>query len=72
MESLLLALRSKEGRVSLIIMVVGILVACVGGHLLREQTVACDIVVVVGSVVSMIGVEQFCRLIIHFRDDQDK
>ena len=73
MESLLMALRSKEGQFHLIVLALGIVVACVGGYLLRNSSVLCDIVVVAGSVISMIGAEQFCRLIIQYRgDDGDK
>lgn len=71
MESLLLALRSKEGRGALIGMAVGILVACLGGYLLRDSSMACDIVVLAGSVFSMVGAEKFCRLIIQFRGDDE-
>ena len=71
MESLKKALHSKEGRSSLIGMMVGILVACVGGYLLQDNTIACDVVVVAGSIFSMIGVERFCRLIISYRDGND-
>lgn len=71
MESLLLALRSKEGRGALIGMAVGILVACLGGYLLRDSSMACDIVVLAGSVFSMVGAEKFCRLIIQFRGDEE-
>ena len=69
MESLLLALRSKEGRGALIGMAVGIVIACLGGYLLRDSSLACDIVVLAGSVFSMVGAERFCRLIIQFRGD---
>lgn len=68
MESLKMAVQSKEGRTSLIGMVFGILVACGGGYLLRDNTIACDIVVVAGSLFSMVGVEQFCRLIVSFQN----
>ena len=71
MESLLLALRSKEGRGALIGMAVGIVIACLGGYLLRDSSLACDIVVLAGSVFSMVGAERFCRLIIQFRCDED-
>ena len=71
MESLLLALRSKEGRGALIGMAVGIVIACLGGYLLRDSSLACDIVVLAGSVFSMVGAERFCRLIIQFRGDED-
>lgn len=71
MESLLLALRSKEGRGALIGMAVGIVIACLGGYLLRDSSLACDIVVLAGSVFSMVGAEKFCRLIIQFRGDDE-
>lgn len=71
MESLLLALRSKEGRGALIGMAVGIVIACLGGYLLRDSSLACDIVVLAGSVFSMVGAERFCRLIIQFRGDDE-
>ena len=68
MESLKKALRCQEGRSSLIGMAVGILVACLGGYLLRDYAVICDIAVLAGSLFSVVGVERFCRLIIAFRD----
>ena len=71
MESLLLALRSKEGRGALIGMAVGIVIACLGGYLLRDSSLACDIVVLAGSVFSMVGAERFCRLIIQCRGDDE-
>ena len=71
MESLLLALRSKEGRGALIGMAVGIVIACLGGYLLRDSSLACDIVVLAGSVFSMVGADRFCRLIIQFRGDDE-
>ena len=71
MESLLLALRSKEGRGALIGMAVGIVIACLGGYLLRDSSLACDIVVLAGSVFSMVGAERFCRLIIQLRGDDE-
>ena len=71
MESLLLALRSKEGRGALIGMAVGIVIACLGGYLLRDSSLACDIVVLAGSVFYMVGAERFCRLIIQFRGDDE-
>ena len=71
MESLLLALRSKEGRGALIGIAVGIVIACLGGYLLRDSSLACDIVVLAGSVFSMVGAERFCRLIIQFRGDDE-
>ncbi len=71
MESLKMALQSKEGRANLIGMVLGIIVACGGGYLLRENTIACDIIVVAGSLFSMVGVERFCRLIVSFQNKND-
>ena len=71
MESLLLALRSKEGRGALIGMAVCIVIACLGGYLLRDSSLACDIVVLAGSVFSMVGAERFCRLLIQFRGDDE-
>ncbi|MDY3781570.1 MAG: hypothetical protein SOZ90_05255 [Candidatus Faecousia sp.] len=50
-------------------MAVGIVVACVGGALTQSSTVLCDLVVIVGSVISMAGAEQFCRLIVHFQGE---
>ena len=69
MGSLTKALRSKEGRAHLFVMFLGILIACAGGYLFRTSAVLCDIVVIVGSVVSMAGAEQFCRLIVRFQSD---
>lgn len=71
MESLKMALQSKEGRANLLGMVLGIIVACGGGYLLRENTIACDIIVVAGSLFSMVGVERFCRLIVSFQNKND-
>ena len=71
MKSLKMALQSKEGRANLIGMVLGIIVACGGGYLLRENTIACDIIVVAGSLFSMVGVERFCRLIVRFQNKND-
>lgn len=69
MESLTLALKSKEGKLHLLLMAVGIVVACVGGALTQSSTVLCDLVVIVGSVISMAGAEQFCRLIVRFQGE---
>jgi len=69
MESLTKALRSKEGRTHLFVMFLGILIACAGGYLTQASAMLCDIVVIVGSVISMAGAEQFCRLVIRFRED---
>ena len=69
MKSLLMAVRSKEGRVALVIIAVSIIGICVGGYLLRDNPSVCDIVVIVFSVLSIVGAEQFCRLIIQFRKE---
>lgn len=71
MESLQMALQSKEGRANLIGMILGIIVTCGGGYLLRDNTIACDIVVIAGSLFSMVGVERFCRLIVSFQNKSD-
>lgn len=71
MNSLLMAFRSKEGRGALTCMAAGILVACLGGYLLRGSSLACDIAVLAGSLFSMVGAEKFCRLIIQFRGEDD-
>lgn len=68
-EGLTLALKSKEGKLHLLLMAVGIAVACIGGALTQSSTVLCDLVVIVGSVISMAGAEQFCRLIVHFQGE---
>ena len=69
MDSLLAALRSKEGRVHLCVMAVGIVVACLGGFLFKDAGIACDIAVIAGSGISMVAVDQFCRLVIRLRGD---
>ena len=53
----------------MLLMAVGIAVACIGGALTQSSTVLCDLVVIVGSVISMAGAEQFCRLIVHFQGE---
>ena len=70
MESLKMALHAKEGRTSLIGMVIGIVIACAGGYLLQGDPLLCDVAVIAGSLLSVVGVEQFCRLIIRFRDEK--
>lgn len=69
MNSLLAALHSKEGKKALIGMVVGIIIACGGGYLVQDNDTLCDIVVIAGSIFSMVGAEQFCRLIIRYREE---
>ena len=71
MESLKMALSTKEGRSSVIGMIIGILVACGGGYLLRDHAVLCDVIVIAGSLFSMVGVERLCRLIISFQNKDD-
>ena len=66
-----MALHSKEGRTSLVGMFFGILVACVGGYLLQNDPVLCDVVVIAGSLFSVVGVERLCRLIIGFQNESD-
>ncbi len=69
MKSLLMAVRAKEGRIALIIMAVSIVGICVGGYLLRDNSSVCDIVVIAFSVLSFVGAEQFCRLVIRLRKE---
>ena len=69
MKGLTRTLRSREGRIHLLMIVVGILIACVGGAVTQSSDVLCDIVVIVGAVVSMVGAQQFCRLLIKLRDE---
>ena len=71
MESLKMALRAKEGRVSLIGMAGGILLACGGGYLFQGDPILCDVAVIAGSLFSVVGVEKFCRLIIGFQNKSD-
>ena len=70
MKSLTRALRSREGRMHLLAMAVGILIACVGGAVTQSSDTLCDIVVIVGAVISMVGAQQFCRLLIKLRDEE--
>ena len=69
MNSLKMAIRSKDGKTCILGMIAGILFACIGGYLLQDSTPVCDIVVLSGSLFSMVGAEKFCRLIIQFRQE---
>lgn len=69
MKSLLLAIRSKEGKSSLIGIAVGILITCLGGYFLKDNVVMCDFVCIAGAIFSMVGAERICRLIIQIREE---
>lgn len=69
MKSLIMAFKSKEGKVALIGMVVGIVISCVGGLIFEDSVVLTDFIVIAGAIFSMVGAEQFCKLIIHFREE---
>lgn len=69
MKSLIMAAKSRDGKVALIGIVIGIVVSCVGGYLLENRPVLCDVVCIGGALFSMVGAEQFCRLIIQFREE---
>lgn len=69
MKSLIAAAKSRDGKVSLIGIVVGIVVSCVGGFIFDGRPVLCDVVCIGGALFSMVGAEQFCRLIIQFREE---
>ncbi len=69
MQGLLLALKSKQGKSNLIGMAAGILFSCIGGYFLQDNVLLCDFVVLAGAIFSMVGAEQFCKLIIHFQQE---
>ncbi len=69
MKSVISAFKSRKGQISLMVMAAGIIVAAGGGYLLQNNNTLCDIVCIAGAVFSMIGAEQFCRLIIKYREE---
>ena len=69
MKSFMMALKSKEGKSSLIGMAVGIIAATVGGYIFEDRVVLCDFVVLASAIFSMVGAERFCRLIIMYREE---
>ena len=69
MKSLVMAFKSKEGKTALIGIAVGIIVSCVGGYIFEENVVLTDFIVIAGALFSMVGAEQFCKLIIRFREE---
>ena len=64
-----MAFKSKEGKFSLICIVIGILISCVGGSIFEKNVVLTDFIVIAGALFSMVGAEQFCKLIIKFREE---
>lgn len=69
MQSLFLVLKSKEGRIALISIIIGILAASIGGYFTKDNDVLCNFVVIFSSIISMIGLERFINLLIMFRDE---
>lgn len=69
MKSLIMAFKSKEGKFALISIVIGIIVSCVGGSIFEKNVVLTDFIVIAGALFSMVGAEQFCKLIIKFREE---
>lgn len=69
MKSLVMALKSKNGKAALTGMVIGILVASIGGYFLQDNIILCDVVCISGAIFSMVGAEQFCKLIIQYREE---
>mgnify|MGYP003302519317 CR=1 FL=1 len=69
MKSLVMAFKSRQGKTALIGMVIGIVVASVGGFIFEDNVVMTDFIVLAGAIFSMVGAEQFCKLIIHFREE---
>ncbi|MBQ5648501.1 MAG: hypothetical protein IIV03_00030 [Clostridia bacterium] len=68
MKSLVMAAKSRDGKVALIGIVIGIIISCVGGYIFENRPVLCDVVCIGGALFSMVGAEQFCRLIIAYRE----
>ena len=71
MKELKKAFFSREGKAALLGVVLGILVSSLGGYLLRDHMTLCDVVVILGAVFSMVGSEQFIRLILYYREHDD-
>ena len=69
MKSLILAARSKEGKGALMGIGIGILISCLGGLFLDSNALLGDFIAIAGAIFSMVGGEQFCRLIIQFREE---
>ena len=66
MKELKKAFFSREGKAALLGVVLGVLVSSLGGYLLRDHMTLCDVVVF-----SMVGSEQFIRLILYYREHDD-
>lgn len=72
MNSLILALRSKEGKTSLMGIAVGILITCLGGYYLKDNVAMCDFVCIAGAIFSMVGAERICHLVIQIRKELEE
>ena len=68
MQSLVSALKTKEGIIALVSIISGILVSGFGGYLTKDNDVLCNFVVITASIISMIGLDKLIHLIITFRD----
>lgn len=61
---------SKEGKSALVTIILGILIASVGGNL-AKGIISTDIVVMAGGFLSVVGTQMLSRLIIMYRNEQE-
>ncbi|MCI8672693.1 MAG: hypothetical protein HFI89_04270 [Lachnospiraceae bacterium] len=69
MKGLKMALHTREGLIAIGAIVVGIIIACIGGNLMDRSKTISDIVVVAGCITSIAGTQNLCQLIIRLRGD---
>lgn len=68
MEPLKKALKNKKGLMAVVFIVAGILMSTLGGNYLPTSGWIDDLVVISGCLLSVIGTQQLCQLIIYYRD----
>lgn len=57
----------KEGRIAVVSIILGIVIASVGGNI-AKGFISTDIIVMIGCVLSVVGTQMLSRLIIAYRN----
>lgn len=70
MKGLKMALQTRQGMIAAAAIVIGIIIASIGGNLPGGSKMLCDIVVLAGCIVSIAGTQNLCQLMIRFRGDE--
>lgn len=70
MQVLKIIINSKQGKLAIASIVVGILIASVGGNL-AKGIISTDIIVILGSIISLVGTQTISRMIIAYRDQEN-